>query len=130
MHITHFIRNLHNQKLQHYVLGKNPTSVQNTIMLVQKKDIELEIIERLHNHDLGHEIINISPSQNDKSNEIGPCQICNGLHFIKDCDETMFLDVNLISIIICHLNAIGNVTSTDNLATILFTTVTLLMYTK
>ena len=36
-HITHFIQNLHNQKLQHYVLGKNPTSVQNTIMLAQKK---------------------------------------------------------------------------------------------
>ena len=32
-HITHFICNLHNQKLQHYVLGKNPTSVQNAIML-------------------------------------------------------------------------------------------------
>ena len=28
MHITHFIRNLHNQKLQHYILGKNPTSAQ------------------------------------------------------------------------------------------------------
>ena len=26
-HITHFICNLHNQKLQHYVLGTNPTSV-------------------------------------------------------------------------------------------------------
>ena len=26
-HITHFICNLHKQKLQHYVLGKNPTSV-------------------------------------------------------------------------------------------------------
>ena len=24
-HITHFIYNLHNQKLQQYVLGKNPT---------------------------------------------------------------------------------------------------------
>ena len=36
-HITHFICNLHNQKLQHYVLGKNPTSVQNTITLAQKK---------------------------------------------------------------------------------------------
>ena len=36
-HITHFICNLHNQKLQHYVLGKSPTSVQNTITLAQKK---------------------------------------------------------------------------------------------
>ena len=36
-HITHFIQNLHNQKLQHCVLGKTPTSVQNAIMLTQKK---------------------------------------------------------------------------------------------
>ena len=36
-HITHFICNLHNQKLQHYVLGKSPTSVQNAITLAQKK---------------------------------------------------------------------------------------------
>ena len=50
-HITHFIFNLHNQKLQHYVLGKNPTSVQSTITLAQKKDAELCIIEGLHNHD-------------------------------------------------------------------------------
>ena len=27
-HKTHFICNLHNQSLHHYVLGKNPTSVQ------------------------------------------------------------------------------------------------------
>ena len=47
VHITHFIRNLHNQKLQHYILGKNPTSVQNAIMLVQNKDAELKIIEGL-----------------------------------------------------------------------------------
>ena len=71
----YFIRNLHNQKLQHYVLGKNPTSVQNAIMLVQKKDAELNTIEGLHNHDLGHEINNIYPSHNDKSNNIEtlPC---------------------------------------------------------
>ena len=36
-HITHFIQNLHNHNLQHYMLGKNPTSVQNTIMLAQKQ---------------------------------------------------------------------------------------------
>ena len=50
-HITNFIGNLHNQKLQHYVLGKNPTSVQSNITLAQKKDAELWIIEELHNHD-------------------------------------------------------------------------------
>ena len=37
-HTTHFIQNLHNQKLQHYVLGKNPTSVQHAIMLAQEKN--------------------------------------------------------------------------------------------
>ena len=36
-HITHFIWNLHNQKLQQYMLGKNCTSVQNAIMIDQKK---------------------------------------------------------------------------------------------
>ena len=35
--ITHFIWNPHNQKLQNYMLGKNPTSVQNTFTLAQKK---------------------------------------------------------------------------------------------
>ena len=32
-HITHFICSLHDQKLQHYVLGKKPTSILNPIML-------------------------------------------------------------------------------------------------
>ena len=50
-HIMHFIYNLHNQKLQHYVLGKNPTSVQNAITLAEKKDAELHIIDGSHNHD-------------------------------------------------------------------------------
>ena len=50
-HITHFICNLHNQKLQHYMLGKNSTSVQDAITLAQKKDGELHIIEGLHSHD-------------------------------------------------------------------------------
>ena len=45
--LTYFICNLHNQKLQHYVLGKSPTSVQNAITLAQKKDVELCIIEGL-----------------------------------------------------------------------------------
>ena len=50
--IMYFVKNLHNQKLQHYVLGKNPTSVQNAITLAQKKDAELKIIEGLHSNDL------------------------------------------------------------------------------
>ena len=37
-HIMPFICNLCNQKLQHYMLGKNPTSIQNAITLAQKKD--------------------------------------------------------------------------------------------
>ena len=49
-HVTHFIHNLHNQKLQHNVLGKNPTSLQSAITLAQNKDAELHITESLHNH--------------------------------------------------------------------------------
>ena len=45
VHITHFICNLHNQKLQHNVLGKNPISVQNAITILQKKEAELCITE-------------------------------------------------------------------------------------
>ena len=33
IHIMHFICNLHSQKVQYYVLGKSPTSVQNAISL-------------------------------------------------------------------------------------------------
>ena len=39
-HMTHFICNLHNQKLQHYMLGKNPISVQSAITLAQKKRMQ------------------------------------------------------------------------------------------
>ena len=89
-HITHFICNLHNQKLQHYVLGKNPTSVQNAITLVQKKDAELCIIEGLHNHDPEHEINNISNKQYQNQNSnTGPCHGCNGPHLIKDCEDSV-----------------------------------------
>ena len=42
------------------MLGKNPTSVQHPITSVQKKDLELCIIEGLHSHDSGHKIININ----------------------------------------------------------------------
>ena len=80
-HITYFIHNLHNQKLQHYVLGKNPTSVQYAITLALKKDAELHIIEGLHSHDAGHKINNIASKQVSK-NSIGPCHACNGLHLV------------------------------------------------
>ena len=75
VHITHFIRNLHNQKLQHYVLGKKQTSVQNFITLAQKKDAELRIIEGLHNHDSGHKINNIYTKHNKNPIKIGPCHM-------------------------------------------------------
>ena len=81
-HMTHFIHNLHNQKLQNYVLGKNPTSVQNAIMVEQKKDVELCIIECLHSHDSGHEITNITNKQVNNQNNIGPCHACSGPHLV------------------------------------------------
>ena len=87
-HITHFICNLHNQKLQYYMLGKNPTSVQNAIMLAQKRDVELHIIEGLHNHDSGHEV-SIFNKQNNNQNNKGPCHACNGPHLVKDCNESI-----------------------------------------
>ena len=77
-HITHFISNLHNQMLQHHMSCKNPTSVQIAIASAQKKDVELCIIEGLHNHDSGHEINNIYNKQNDNHNNMGPCHTCNG----------------------------------------------------
>ena len=88
-HIANFICNLLNQKLQHYVLGKNHTSVQNAITLAQKKEVELHIIEDLHNHDSGHEINNINNKQNDNQNNIGPCHACNGPHLVKDCNGSI-----------------------------------------
>ena len=53
--ITYFIRNLHNQKLQHY-----PTSVQNAITLAQKKDAELKVIEGLHSNDLDKKLLTLT----------------------------------------------------------------------
>ena len=87
-HITHFIRNVHNKKL-HYILGKNPTSVQNAITLAQKKDVELRIIEGLHNHDSGHKINNIYTKHNEKPINIGSCNTCNGPHLVKNCDKSI-----------------------------------------
>ena len=46
-HITNVIRNLYNQKLQHYVLGKDPTLVQNTIALAQKKGHKTKHYQRI-----------------------------------------------------------------------------------
>ena len=80
--ITHFICNLHNHKLQHYVLGKNPSSVQKAITLEQKKDAELHIIEGLHSHDSVHDVNNITNKQNDDQNNMGSCHACSGPHLI------------------------------------------------
>ena len=88
--ITYFIYNLHNQKLQHYVLGKNQTSVHNPITLAQKKDVELCIIEGLHNHDPDHKINNISNKQYKSQNSTtGPCHRCGDPHLIKDCENSV-----------------------------------------
>ena len=86
----HFIHNLHNQKLQHYGLGKLPTSVKNATTLAQKKDCELCIIEGLHNCDPGHEINHISNKQYQSQNsETGPCHVCSGPHLIRDSENSV-----------------------------------------
>ena len=88
-HIIHFICNCHNQKLQHYVLGTNPTSVQNSITLAQKY-AELYIIEGLHNHDPGHEINNIYNKQHENQNsDMGSYHDCNVPHLVKDCEDSV-----------------------------------------
>ena len=73
--------------MQHYVLSKNPTLVQNAITLAQKKDTELGIKEGLHADNRGHEINNIYTKHNDKTTNIGPCHACNGTHLIGNCNE-------------------------------------------
>ena len=70
------------------MLGKIPTSVQNAIMLAQKKDAEIHIIKSLHNHDSGHKVNTIYPKQNNKQINKWPCHACNGLHLIKDYNES------------------------------------------
>ena len=90
-YITHFICNLHNQKLQHYVLGKTPTSVQNTITLAQKKDTELWIIEGIHNNDsdLGINDTSSNKQYQSKSSSSGPCHSCSGPYLIRDCEDSV-----------------------------------------
>ena len=106
-HITHFICNLHNQKLQHYVLGKNPTSVWNAISLVQKKDAELCIIEGLHNHDPEHKINYISNKQYQNQNSnTGPCHGCSGPHLIKTVKTQYEKDAGQIETIMHKLDAL------------------------
>ena len=56
---------------------------------MQRKDAELHIIEGLHNHDSGHKVNNIYNKQNNNQNNMGPCHICNGPHFIKYCNESI-----------------------------------------
>ena len=85
--IMHFICNLHNHKLQHYVLGKNTNSVQNAITLAQKKDAELCIIKGWNNHDPEHEIIQISNKYQSKSSSPGPYHDCSGPYLIRECKD-------------------------------------------
>ena len=114
--ITHFIRNLHNQKLQHYVLGKNSTLVQNAITLSQKKDAELRIIEGLHNHDSGHEINNTYSKHNDKPANTGPYHACNGSHLIKTVMNQYVTDANLTYLNTHQLDTLGDAPLTDTKA--------------
>ena len=59
-------------------------------MLVQKKDAKLCIIEGLHNHDPGHKLNNIYNKQHENQNSsIGSYHACNGLHLIKDCEDSV-----------------------------------------
>ena len=89
-HITHFICNLHNQKLQNYVLGTNPTSVQNAITLAQKKNAELHITEGLHNHDPEHEMNHISNKQyQSQDSNSGPCYGWRDTHLIRDSENSV-----------------------------------------
>ena len=69
--------------------GKNSTSAQNAVTLVQTKDAEFCIIEGLHNHDPEHEIYNISDKQyQNQSSNTGPCHGYNGPYLIKDCEDS------------------------------------------
>ena len=64
--------------------------VQNAITLAQKKDTEFNMLEGLHNHEADHKVHNITLNQKEKTTGCpGPCHACNGLHFIKDCDEVI-----------------------------------------
>ena len=88
-HITHFICNLLNQKLQHYMFGKNPTSVQNAIMLEQKRMWNYSLFKAyiimIQDTKLTTFIIN----KNDNQNNMGPCHVCNCPHLVKDCEESI-----------------------------------------
>ena len=57
------------------MLGKNLTSVQNVIMLAQKKDVELCIIKGLHNHDPGHKVNNIASKQINNKTALNPAML-------------------------------------------------------
>ena len=88
-HKMHFICKLHNQKLQHYVLGKTSTSVQNAITLAQKKNAELLIIEGLHNHDPEHKTNQICNKKYQSQNcNLGPCHGCSGPYLIRYCENS------------------------------------------
>ena len=95
--ITHFIRNLHYQKL-HYILGKKPTSVQNTIMLAQKKDGELKTIEGLHNHDLGMKCTTFTQVVMTNTINLDPAMHIMVLTSLKIVVKQCALHVNLILI--------------------------------
>ena len=77
---------------------------------MQKRDTELKIIEGSHSNDLDHEVHNINLSQTDKPINPGPCHTCNGLPFIKDCNNMICLkckpNLNKHSTLMLHLNTL------------------------
>ena len=58
-------------------------------MLAQKKDVELCIVEGLHNHDSEHKVYNIHNKQNNNQNNMEPCHACNGPHLVNDFEKSI-----------------------------------------
>ena len=72
------------------MLGRNPTSLQNAITIVQKGDPELHVIEGLYNHDPEHKINHISNKKyHSQISNSGPCHGCSVPHLIRDCKNSV-----------------------------------------
>ena len=64
--------------------------MQHTIILAQKKDVELCIIEGLHNHDRVHENNHICNNQYQSQNSNpGLCHGCSGPHLVRECKNSV-----------------------------------------
>ena len=86
--ITHFIYNVYKQMLQHYMLGKNPSSAQSAIVLAQKKMQNLALLVYtvlIQVMELATLIISNIINQNN----MGPFHACSGPHLVRDCNESI-----------------------------------------